>query len=352
MVLINLIHACKNFVIKNHIVLCALIFVNPLHAQEIYTLKFATIIPADTAWMKEVDAWALQLIDKSKGRLVFKIYPGGVMGDEPDVLRKLRSEQLQGAFFTGYGVGRIFSPARVLEMPFFFKDTHESDYVRDLLMPEIETGFRRNGYELIGWPEVGFIHFFSKHPIRTLAELKTRKLWLWQGDPLGEAFTEVTGIAPVPLSIVDVYTQISAKYGSIDTVYNSPFGAMAMQWHTKLQYSTNIPMTNALGALIIDSRFFNKLPGDLQQLLRASGKELGVRITTQGRLDYQRSIDIMKKNGMIFQWDWNATEWQELLSLRDKAAARLSESQYIPQEYFDRSRTMLEQYRKDTEKKK
>ena len=83
------------------------------------------------------------------------------MGDEPDVLRKIRSQQLQGAFFTGYGIGRIFSPARVLEMPFLFKNTNESDHVRKHLMPDIVKGFRDNGFELLGWPEVGFIHFLK-----------------------------------------------------------------------------------------------------------------------------------------------------------------------------------------------
>ncbi|HEX5636674.1 MAG TPA: TRAP transporter substrate-binding protein DctP [Gammaproteobacteria bacterium] len=320
-------------------------------AQEVYTIKFATLIPADTAWMKELDTWTQQITAKSQGRLVFKIYPGGVMGDEPDVLRKMRSQQLQGAFFTGYGVGRIYSPARVVEMPFFFKNTDESDYVRNALMPEIEKGFRENGYELIGWPEVGFIHFFSKAPIKSLADLKSRKIWLWQGDPLGEAFASAADIAPIPLSIVDVYTQLSAKHGSIDTVYNAPFGAMAMQWHTRLNYATNIPMTNALGAIVLDSRYFNKLPDDLQQIIRVSGKELGMRITMQGRADYQRSIEILKKSGMVFQWDWNESERQELLGLRDSAAAKLAESGYIPQSYFDRSRHLLEQYRQAVVKK-
>lgn len=314
-------------------------------AEEVYTLKFATLIPADTAWMKELDDWAQQLSVKSQGRLVFKIYPGGVMGDEPDVLRKLRSQQLHGAFFTGYGVGRIYSPARVLEMPFFFRNTNESDYVRQQLMPDIEQGFRDNGYELISWPEVGFIHFFSKQPIRSLEDLKARKVWLWQGDPLGEAFANAAGIAPIPLSIVDVYTQLSARHGSIDTVYNAPFGALAMQWHTRLSYATNIPMTNALGAILIDSRYFKQLPADLQQMLVVTGKELGMRITSQGRSDYQRSIEILKKSGMVFQWDWNDREWQELLSLRDAAATKLAESGYIPQVYFDRSRKLLEQFR-------
>lgn len=331
--------------LKIFVLIVASVFALTVQAQEVYTIKFATLIPADTAWMKAVDAWAQQLTQKSNGRLVFKMYPGGVMGDEPDVLRKLRSQQLQAAFFTGYGVGRIYSPARVLEMPFFFKSTNESDYVRDLLMPEIEKGFRENGYELIGWPEVGFIHFFSKEPIKNLADLRLRKIWLWQGDPLGEAFANAAGIAPIPLSIVDVYTQLSAKHGSIDTVYNAPFGAIAMQWHTKLQYATNIPMTNALGALLIDSRYFNKLPVDLQKMLEITGKELGMHITRQGRIDNERSIEILKKSGMVFQWGWNESEWQELLSLRDTAAAKLSQSGYIPKAYFDHSRNMLEQYR-------
>ncbi|MBI3188105.1 MAG: TRAP transporter substrate-binding protein DctP [Gammaproteobacteria bacterium] len=340
-----------NKYIKPIVLLAASLYSIMASAQEVYTIKFATLIPADTAWMKELDTWTQQITAKSQGRLVFKIYPGGVMGDEPDVLRKMRSQQLQGAFFTGYGVGRIYSPARVVEMPFFFKNTDESDYVRNALMPEIEKGFRENGYELIGWPEVGFIHFFSKAPIKSLADLKSRKIWLWQGDPMGEAFASAADIAPIPLSIVDVYTQLSAKHGSIDTVYNAPFGAMAMQWHTRLNYATNIPMTNALGAIVLDSRYFNKLPDDLQKLIRVSGKELGMRITMQGRADYQRSIEILKKSGMVFQWDWNESEWQELLGLRDSAAAKLAESGYIPQSYFDRSRHLLEQYRQAVVKK-
>ena len=147
------------------------------HSKEQYTFKFASLIPPDTAWMNEIDAWADDVYKKSDGRVKFKIYPGGVMGDEPDVLRKIRSNQLQGAFFTGYGIGRIYSPARVLEMPFLFRNTDESDYVRKKLMPEIEAGFRKKGFELLGWPEVGFIHFFSKHKIDSLEDVQKSRIW-------------------------------------------------------------------------------------------------------------------------------------------------------------------------------
>ena len=134
-------------------------------------------------------------------------------------------------------------------------------------MPEIEQGYRDNGYELLGWMEVGFIYFFSKTPIDSLDDLKERRIWNWQGDPLGQAFFEASGLSPVPLSIIDVYTQLSAKHGSIDTVYTSSFGAIALQWYTKLNYGSRIPFTNAIGGLLVSNRFYDKLPEDLQQVL-------------------------------------------------------------------------------------
>jgi len=281
---------------------------NTAHAEKTYTLKFASLIPADTAWMNNIQDWADELHTKSNGRIKVKIYAGGVMGDEPDVLRKIRSRQLQGAFFTGYGIGRIYSPARVLEMPFLFKNTDESDFVRKQIMPDIEKGFKEKGFELLGWPEVGFLHFFSKYPINSLEQLKTRHIWLWQGDPMGEAFSSAAGVSPVPLSIMDVYTQLSASHGSIDTVYNSPFGALAMQWHTKLKYASHIPITNGIGGIVVSQRFFKSLPTDLQQLLKTTGNLTAEKINQVSRQDNQKSIDLLKQSGIQFMWKWSEAE--------------------------------------------
>jgi len=315
------------------------------HTKEQYTLKFATLVPSDTAWMNEIVAWANDVYKKSDGRLKFKIYAGGVMGDEPDVLRKIRSNQLQGAFFTGYGIGRIYSPARVLEMPFLFRNTDESDYVRKKMMPEIEAGFRNKGFELLGWPEVGFIHFFSKKPLNSLDDARKCRMWIWSGDPMGEALSEVAGISPVPLSIMDVYTQLSAKHGSIDTVFNSPFGALAMQWHTKVKYASILPATNAIGGLIVSHRFFNKLPDDLKQLLLKTGKQTGEKINIVSRRDNHKSIELLKQSGIEFMWDWNENEMNEMIYIRDQAAIKLAALNYIPNEHFQRTRNMLKAYR-------
>lgn len=314
-------------------------------SDKVYTLKFATLMPADTSWMQALDAWAEQVEQESRGRLKFKIFSGGVMGDEPDVIRKMRSRQLHGGAFSGYGIGHMYSPARVLEVPFLFQDVNESDYVRNSIMPSIEQGFRDSGYELLGWLEVGFIHFFSKKPIQSMDDLKQMRIWLWQGDPLGQAFFTASELSPIPLSIIDVYPQLSTSHGAIDTVYMSPFGALAMQWHTKVKYVTNIPMTNGIGGLIVSRSFFDKLPADLQEILKRTGAEAGKKIIDIVRRDNQQSIDLLKQSGLEFLWNWEDVNHQEVYDLRDRAAQHLADSNYIPFDYFERTRKLLNEYR-------
>ena len=314
-------------------------------AAETYVLKFATLMPTGTAWSRILDDWVKQVETESGGRIKFKMYSGGVMGDEPDVLRKIRKGQLHGGLFTGYGIGRIYSPARVLEMPFLFKSVDESDYVREQLMPELEDGFRHSGFELLGWPEVGFIHFFSTRRITSIDDIKKLRIWLWQGDPLGEAFFKAAEIDPVPLSIMDVYTQLSARHGSIDTVYTSTFGAIALQWYSKLRYATRIPLTNAIGGLIVSNRFYNRLPPDLQQLLKTSGKVMSDRIRLNAREENRKSIAILEKNGIEFMFDWQDVDMEKLLKIRNDAADYLQKTGYIPADIFTRVKKMLVDYR-------
>lgn len=313
---------------------------------ETYVLKFATLVPTGTSWTNLLDDWAKEVEKKSKGRLKLKMYPGGVMGDEPDVLRKIRKGQLHGGMFTGYGIGRIYSPARVLEVPFLFKNTRESDYVRKKIMPELEAGFRKKGFELLGWPEVGFIHFFSKQPVKSIDDLRKSKIWLWQGDPLGAAFFKAAKIKPVPLSIVDVYTQLSAKHGSIDTIYSSSFGAIALQWYSKLNYASEIAFTNAIGGLLVSNTFYNKLPKDLQLILKTTGKRLGDDIRMQARKENKRSQAILKKNGIKFMFGWSDVNMSEMTKIRDLAAKQLAASNYIPAANFSRVKKHLSNIRR------
>ena len=308
-----------------------------------YTLKFATLVPQGTVWMNVLEDWGREVAERSNGQLVFKFYPGGVQGDEPDVIKKMRFGQLQGGAFTGYGVGLIYPPPRILEMPFLFKDLAEIDAVRAQYLPEFEQGFRNNGYEVVGWSEIGFIHFFSQYPILSLDDLKQRRIWLWQGDQLGEAWFQAAGVSPIPLSITDVYTSLST--GLIDTVYCTPLATVALQWFTKTSYMTNVPMANGIGVLLVSRRFFDRLPPPLKQLLHETGQATGQRLIEMTREDNKKSIEILKREGMKLVLDRKDIDQAELEQLSERAATRLTASGYIPRTLFDRTRALLAEIR-------
>ncbi len=333
--------------IRSTVLVALLLLLQPgAWARDAYVLKFATLAPEGSTWMNIITDWAKQVETESQNRLRFKLYPGGVAGDEPDVLRKVRFGQLHGTAVAGQGIGLIYSPARVLEIPFLFQDYGEIDYVRERLMPELRPGFREHGFELISWIEVGFVRFFSKSPIRSIEDMRKRHIWLWQGDPLAEAFFEVSELAPIPLSITEVFTSLST--GLIDTVYAPPLAAIAMQWFTKTRYVTDVAMGNGIGGLVIATRFFKKLPDDLQALLLETGHETGERLIRETREDNEKSVSVLKDNGLEFV-PWETGDEERVIDLRDRAAAVLAEKDYIPASLFERVRTMLEDYRRSVE---
>jgi len=318
-----------------------LLFV-PAHAADTYILKFATLAPQGSTWMNIIGDWADQVAKESGGRLTFKLYGGGVSGDEPDVLRKIRFGQLQGAAMTGHGIGYIYSPARVLEIPFLFRNYDEVDYVRARLMPQLRAGFHDNGFELVGWMEVGFVQLFSREPIYSLADMKKRRIWLWQGDPLGDAFFAAAGLSPVPLPITEVFTSLST--GLIDTTIAPPLGAIAFQWFTQTPYMTDIPVMDGIGGLIVSRQFFDKLPPDLQALLRKTGEAAGERLVTETRRDNAKSLAVLKQHGVTFTREWKDKD-SDLYALRDRAAAVLAKNGYIPAAIYQHASQALADYR-------
>lgn len=319
-------------------------------ADEPYVLKFATLAPAGSTWMNLIAEWAGKVEKESQGRIKFKFYPGGVSGDEPDMIRKIRFGQIHGAAMTGHGIGSLYSPARVLEIPFLFRNYEEVDYVRAQMMPEIRAGFRKNDYELLGWMEVGFVRFFSRTPIHSMDDLKKRRIWQWQGDPLSAAFFSASNIAPVPLPITEVFTSLST--GLIDTVIAPPLGAIALQWFTKTPYMTEVPMADGIGGLVVSSKFFNRLPKDLQELLLRTGNEASEKLLVETRKDNEKSLGVLKQNGVTFTLAWKDIKEADVFSIRDRAATDLAKSGYIPAEVYDRARKALAEYREKKAKQR
>ncbi len=266
-----------------------------LPAQQI-KIKFATLAPEGSTWMNLMKEFSEDLLKSSDGQIKFKIYAGGVQGDEKDVIRKIRINQLHSAGFTGVGLGEILPEVRILDAPFLFRNHQEVDFISEKYFDRFAQKFEEKGYILLGWTEVGFVYIYTNQSVQQVQDFKGVKMWMWEGDPLAEATFRAYDISPIPLSITDVRT--SLQTGLIDGVYTAPLACVALQWFTKIKYMLDIPLANSNGAVLLSKRQFKKLNPQQQTLLREKARHYFGKLTQLSRRDNEQSTIKMVENGM------------------------------------------------------
>jgi TRAP-type C4-dicarboxylate transport system substrate-binding protein len=235
---------------------------------------------------------------ESGGRLGFKLYPGGVAGDEKDVVRKIRLGQYGGGGFTGVGIGEVAKKVRILDAPLFFKTYDEVEYIQQKYETDFDQALQDGGFVRLGWAEVGFVYVFSTKLVTTFSDIKSLKPWMWEGDPISQAAYQAIGVSPVPLSPADVMT--SLQTGMINAVYSSPYALIALQWFTRVNYAMSQPLADALGAAVISKKIYDSLPDDLKNILMTNSKKYIGRLTTSSRQDNAKAIETLKQRGMKF----------------------------------------------------
>lgn len=274
----------------------AFLHIDSAEADPRYTIKFATVAPDGSAWIEQMHKLDKIVREKSQGELGFTIFSGAVVGDELDVLKRMRIGQIHCAAFSGVGFGQILPMVRVLDLPFLFRTVQETDLVHKEVRVFFTKEFRKKGFELLAWAEVGNVHLFSKDPIKTVKDLSGLKVWTWSGDPIAKETFSAMGINPIPLAITDVTTSLNT--GMIDTVYAPPLGALALQWHVNMKFMTALPLTHSTGAILLSSRFFQKLPKDLAKILMESVDSAMAELTDTLRKDNADAVKLIEESGL------------------------------------------------------
>ena len=269
---------------------------SPAFAAKKQVVKFSTLAPEGSSWMKSMHRFSDKIEKATDGNVTFKFYPGGVSGDEKDVIRKMRIGQLHGAGFTGVGLGSILPEVRILDLPFLFHSDQEVEHVYKSMSSYFEKRFEEKGYILLGWVPVGWVHFLSKEPIRTVSDLRAAKPWLWEGDPLVEKAYSGLDVQPIPLSITDVL--MSLQTGMVDTVYSSTQGALALQWFTKVKHITRLRMGYATGGVLISKRKFKKLSPEYKETLKRIGAECTKELVAIIQADNLKAEKVLENNGI------------------------------------------------------
>lgn len=305
------------------------------------TIRFATVAPEGSAWMDVMRSMGDEIKEKSGGEVVFKFYPNMSMGDEKDIIRKMRLGQIQSAGFTGFGLGEILTEFRILDLPHLFRDDSEIDYATGELFDYFNSSLSDKGFVLLGWADVGWIYFFSNSPITTPADLANTKVWTWQGDPLAQAFFEALGKSPVPLSVTDVL--LSLQTGLINAAYSSPLAALALQWFTQIDYISDVPFTHSIGAVLMTRKSYDELSDENKTLLTEVSEKHLKTLIKRSRTENTEAYEQILKQGVI-QVPSTHAEREEMVDISKKVYKLLS-GDLFPPELLEELQNLLSQFR-------
>ena len=232
------------------------------------TIKVAALAPEGTTWAVNIKKMAKEIKKQTAGKVKMKVFLGGVAGDEPVVLKKIRIRQLHGGIFTGRALGEIYGDIRLMEVPFsFFADNQRAWKTLSKLKKDFNKGFRQNKFVNLGYFEIGNVYLVSTKPITDLNGLKGVKVWSWTGDELVEALVKELNLVSVPLGLPDVLTSLST--GVVEAAYSSPLGILALQWNSKVKYFLDFPITFSLGAFLVDKKIWRKISKENRTKVKA-----------------------------------------------------------------------------------
>ncbi len=261
-------------------------------------LKLATIAPEGSGWMREMRAGAALIDERTEGRVQFKFYPGGIMGNDAQVLRKMRIGQLHGGAFAVVGLADRYKSISLYSVPLMIRSLDEVDHVRARMDPRLQAGLEEAGFVSFGFIEGGFAHMMGNEPIRGVEDMRRRKVWIPEGDEVSFMAMEALGLSPVALPITDVLTGMQT--GLLDIVAASPVVALVLQWHTKIKYVTELPAAYSMGIFALDGRVFERLSAGDRQVVREVMTDVVQRLDRQAREDNVRAREAMENIGIEF----------------------------------------------------
>lgn len=305
------------------VVACAI----PVAAQQVQ-LKMATLAPEGSTWMKAAREASEEIAVKTSNRVKFRFYPGGTMGTDQAVLRKMRIGQLHGGAILAGSLAGVDPNTELYNLPLLFHTYEEVDAVRRQFDQKLVDRLEAKGFVVFGFVETGFVYLMSSQPNRTFDDLAGRKIWMPEGDTISKAIADASGLSPVPLSVADVMTGLQT--GLVDTVPAPPVAAVALQWFTRAKYITDLPVTYVYGAMVASAKAFNKISPEDQAVVREVMGRAMATLDAQARSDNADALTALEKQGvqMVEPTEETRERWYEMAS--EATAALIAKQSYDP----------------------
>ena len=266
-------------------------------AQAKIVIKIGTIAPEGSTWHDVILKIRQEWRRLSNGRVELRVYPGGVLGDESEMVRKVQRRSLDGLAVSGVGLARIDDGIDCLHYPLFFETYEELDFVRDAIAPELEKRLEARKFKVLNWSDAGWVYFFTRDAARTPDEVRRMKLWISAGDPDTEKLFKQLDFQVVPLPTTDMLT--SLQTGLIDAFDVPPLFALLDRSYQEANHMIDLKWAPVVAATVVSTRAWDRIPADLQPKLLEVSRSAGEELRAEIRRAHDDAIVEMTARGLV-----------------------------------------------------
>jgi TRAP-type transport system periplasmic protein len=278
------------------------------------TLRIGTLAPRDSAWAKEFSEWASAVASDTNGEVLLDFQWNGLAGDEPLMVQKIRSGQLDGAAITAVGLAQTgVTDVLLLQMPGLFTDWAHLDTARNAMTNDFANQFEAKGFTVVGWGDVGAAKMMTVgFEVRPPTDLRGKGCFFNTGDAVQRAvFSAIGGITPKQLTVNEILLNLSN--GAVNVLVAPPLAAEQLHWASRITHVGSSTLGFQIGAVIMSSARLQGLSQNLRNIVIARGSEMSVRLTASIRTLDADAYARLKSTKMTYELtSGEKTEWSDL----------------------------------------
>jgi TRAP-type transport system periplasmic protein len=173
--------------------------------------SFAYDQPHTTAYGVAGDAFAAKLAELSHGTMVIDQFPGAQLGQEPQVLQKLRTGDVDFSITSTANSATLQPEAGVFSIHFVFRS--EAHLLKALADPGVKKAFmdminsKVTGAHVMAMGTMGFRDMYGKKEVHNVADLQNVKIRV-QATATEDTMFPAYGAQTVHMPFGDVYTAL------------------------------------------------------------------------------------------------------------------------------------------------
>lgn len=249
--------------------------------------------PYETALKKVAQLW----LTLTNGKITMKLYSGGTVGDEADMIQKVRIGQLDCAVLSFNGLASLNPCFSCLTIPLLVRSETEYSYLTGRLLPVLNRQLDGTGFTVLAYWNAGWSYLFSRTAVSSPVDLRRLKLMIAASPDSEDAkLMRELNIPIVPLRTTDSMDALQS--GMADAFITSPLTAAANQWFGLTPYMSQFRWGPYPAALVVGSRFWDRVPSNFQTLLKESTQYLLEERAAESLTADDDAVKVMQKYGL------------------------------------------------------